>query len=227
MEKIDFFVSRSENNEDFVFSYEIEKIICVGFSGRNQKETLKHIEELKEEGVPAPDKIPTIYPCSKNLATNNSKIQVLGDKTSGEVEAMLLFYDDSIYLGIGSDHTDRNLETVDIGKSKQSCSKPFSRILWKLSDIEDHIDEMILRSWSIKNGNKELYQEGKLKNLLPLDEIIKNVKNNYQKDLKGCMVYCGSVPTKSGLSYGEEFKMEIEDPVLSKKLSHDYKIEKL
>ncbi|MGM0602048.1 MAG: DUF2848 family protein [Bacillota bacterium] len=226
MVKTDFFVSRKEN-EDYVLSYEIEKLICVGFSGRNQEEVLKHVEELEEEGITAPEQLPTIYPCSKTLSTYDDEIQVISEKSSGEVEVILLFKGDDIYLGLGSDHTDRALETVDIGKSKQSCPKPHSRILWKMEDVKDHLDDLKLKSWSIENGEKELYQEGTMEGLLPLDEIINFVKENYQENLEGTVVFCGSVPMKSGMAFGDRFELELEDPVLGRKISHKYSIKNI
>src|SRR5699024_12545366 len=51
-----------------------------------------------------------------------------------------------MYITVGSDHTDRELEAVNIGKSKQVCGKPFGKKAWKLDDVLTHWDELILSS---------------------------------------------------------------------------------
>jgi hypothetical protein len=40
-------------------------------------------------------------------------------------------------------------------------------------------------------------------------------------------MFCGTLSTKGGISYSDYFEMELEDPVLSGKLTHDYKIVQL
>jgi len=54
-------------NPDETLIFEIKKIINAGYTGRNQEEVQKHINELKEKGIPGPDEIPTYFRFLKNV----------------------------------------------------------------------------------------------------------------------------------------------------------------
>jgi hypothetical protein len=49
--------------------------------------------------------------------------------SSGEAEFVLYQLDDGLWLGLGSDHTDRKAETVDVTLSKQMCARPVGSTL--------------------------------------------------------------------------------------------------
>lgn len=100
----------------------IHKAFCIGYTGRNKENTYAHIKELAEIGIPEPKEVPMLYPVSGNTIFQNQAMEVVGKKTSGEAEVVLIFGDSSedVYVTVGSDHTDRGLETVDINKSKAS-----------------------------------------------------------------------------------------------------------
>ncbi len=40
---------------------------------------------------------------------------------------MLHAIGDELFVGVGSDHTDRKAETINVSLSKQMCAKPVSR----------------------------------------------------------------------------------------------------
>src|SRR5690606_6585949 len=101
------------------------------------------------------------------LLQTNDLITVIGNKSSGEAEVALLNIDGKWYVGLGSDHTDRLLETVSVQKSKQVCAKPLARELWPLDEVIKSWDEIELKSWVTVNGDKKLYQSGKLDQFLP------------------------------------------------------------
>ena len=48
---------------------------------------------------------------------------MLGPDTSGEVEPVVVALADGLWIGLGSDHTDRKAETMGIALSKQLCGK--------------------------------------------------------------------------------------------------------
>jgi hypothetical protein len=207
-------------------SIDFNSVLAIGFAGRNQEKVLEHIKELEEIGVPAPKSIPEIYCCSENLVTNENNIQVVGNETSGEVEFVIIFENENTYIGLGSDHTDRALETVSIGKSKQICSKPLASELWRYEDVKNHWDELRLLSWQIPaDGSEEvLYQDGKLNEILEFDKILSTI-NNYKENPNNMIVFSGTVPVKDNFIYGKYFRYEIRDEVLNRKISHEYNIE--
>lgn len=87
-----------------------ERVFAIGYAGRNIEKTMEHIKELERElGVPAPKKIPTIFQCGNYVLTQEKKLEFVGEKTCGEVEYVIVIKDKTIYIGLGSDHTDRDL----------------------------------------------------------------------------------------------------------------------
>ncbi|NIQ18355.1 MAG: DUF2848 domain-containing protein, partial [Candidatus Aenigmarchaeota archaeon] len=77
-----------------------------------------HIEELRREGIPPPPSVPMLFPVLSHNITTAGQIQVVGSRTSGEAEFVLLLDGENIFVGVGSDHTDRDLERHSIMKSK-------------------------------------------------------------------------------------------------------------
>lgn len=102
----------------------VKRLYCVGYAGRNQAKVREHIDELAKLGVPPPPYTPTVYPVSAYLLTDQPQITVQSQETSGEVEFAVFIQPGKIYISVGSDHTDRDLEKTDIKKSKQMCEKP-------------------------------------------------------------------------------------------------------
>ena len=67
------------------------------------------------------------------------------EKHIRELEAVLFSLEDGLWVGVGSDHTDRRTETFNISVSKQACPKPVGPQLWRYSEVADHWDQLILR----------------------------------------------------------------------------------
>ena len=147
---------RSNGSQEIV-DVTIDRLVLGGLTG-SPESVKKHLAELEEIGVRAPKSAPVFFRLSANLVTDASTIQVLGAATSGEVEPLLLFLPDGIWLGVGSDHTDREAETIDINLSKQLCSKPVGGDLWSLTEVAGHWDKLILRSHIVEAGRRVLYQ---------------------------------------------------------------------
>ena len=80
----------------------------------------------------------------------------------GEAEFVLLVGKDEVYVAAGSDHTDRKLEAESaILKGKQIYPNIISRAVWRLCDVEDHWDDIVMRAW-VDGDPKHVYQEAKL-----------------------------------------------------------------
>ncbi len=200
----------------------LDKLIVVGFAGRNIEKTMEHIRELEAEGIPCPKTVPVVYQCSKALLTTDDTIDVIADKTSGEVEYLILVRDGKYYIGLGSDHTDRALEAVSIHKSKQLCLKPYAQDFWPLDEIKDHFDEIRLVSSQVVNGKEIAYQSGVTSDLLPLERILAEVEK--ELDTNNSLIYTGTVPLKDGFKYGEKFSCQLIDERLNREISLTYHV---
>ena len=134
----------------------VHHLIIAGWTGRDQAKVQEHINELKELGVAPPTSTPVFYPLSAALVTQSDAIEVLGDGSSGEVEAMLIGTARGMLVTLASDHTDRKAEAYSIQISKQMCSKPVARTAWWFADVADHWDKLTLQSWQ----DGAVYQDG-------------------------------------------------------------------
>lgn len=202
--------------------FNLEKLIVVGFAGKDIEKTMEHIHELEAEGIKCPKTVPVVYQCSKEILTNSHTIDVIADKTSGEVEYLILVDNGKYYIGIGSDHTDRALEAVSIHKSKQLCLKPYAKDFWDYDEIKDHFEEIKLISSQIVAGKEIEYQAGKTSDLLPLDRIIAEIEKEMTID--NSLIYTGTVPLKDGFKFGSKFSCKLVDEKLNRTLTLSYDI---
>jgi len=206
--------------------FQLKRMVNGGYVGRNQEEVRRHIEELAKKGIPGPSSTPTLYPVSRRSLTQASSIEVFGEETSGEAEFVLLMENaKQIYVGVGSDHTDRKLEMFDIAWSKNICPNVISTELWSFENVLPHWDEITLRSWVTRRGKRSLYQEAALRSILPPKELISFVRSRVQGELDHMVIFSGTIGLLEGeLIFGEKFEVELEDPVSGDRLSASYEV---
>ncbi len=207
-------------------SFSVRRMVNAGFVGRDQEAVRKHIEELKKEGIPVPEEIPTLYPIASYLITTVDVLEVVDESTSGEAEFVLLLEGGKIYVGAGSDHTDRNLEASSIIKAKQICPNVISSTVWPYEEIKEIWDDLVLRSWTEKDGHRILYQEAKLSSIMNAEDIISFVRSKIKrKDLDGLVIYSGTVPSLSGnIICGDSFEVELHNPQTNDSLRCRYEV---
>ena len=201
---------------------EIKNLMVVGFSGKDISKTMEHIKELEKEGVKCPKEVPVPYQCDPQIISRKPVIDVIGGKTSGEAEYLILCHDGHFYIGIGSDHTDRDLEAVSIHKSKQLCLKPCSTDFWDYEEIKDHLSSLQIVSSQVVDGEEVEYQNGVAGDMLPFDTLIEKVKN--EVPLEDCLIYTGTVPLLHGFKFGSTFSCKLVDTVLGRELALSYDI---
>jgi len=202
---------------------EIDSLVIAGWTGRNVEALEAHIKELEAIGVKRPKSVPIFYRVAYSLLTTASAIEVMADKSSGEVEFVLYALNDGLWLGVGSDHTDRKAETVGVTLSKQLCAKPVGATLWRYDEVKPHWDKLKLRSFVPDGGKRRLYQEGPVTNMRSPEELIR-LYTGGDKLKAGTAMFCGTFAVHGEISYSGTFDMELEDPVLGRKLAHGYKI---
>jgi hypothetical protein len=201
----------------------INSLVIAGWTGRNVAALEAHIKELEAIGVKRPKTVPIFYRVACSTLTTATFIEVMADKSSGEVEFVLFALDDGLWLGVGSDHTDRKAETIGVTLSKQLCAKPVGLMLWRYDEVKPHWDKLVLRSFVPDGGKRRLYQEGPVTNMRSPEELIK-LYTGGDKLAPGTAMFCGTFAVHGDISYSGTFDMELDDPVLGRKLSHGYKI---
>lgn len=192
-------------------------LVIAGFTGRNQAEVQHHIDELVAIGVPAPESVPSYYPLDTSLVSSAPDVQVHGANTSGEVEPVLIRHDGRLYLTVGSDHTDRDLERDSIAVSKAACPKPVGNTVVPLPD---GFDWDSVGATSTVDG--KLYQKGTLASLrVPTDVLAaySAATGNTDGDV---IMFGGTLPLLDGQFVpGATWELSLELPD-SVHLTHTY-----
>lgn len=195
---------------------EVNQLVIAGWTGRDEAALAKHIKELEEIGVKPPKTTPIFYRVAASLFTHAAEIQVSGPDTSGEVEYVLLQKPDGLWVTVGSDHTDRKAETIGVSLSKQLCAKVTCPDAWPYAEVRPHWDKLVLRAWA----DGDLYQEGPVTAMRSPEDLTQR----YGGLVPGAVMFCGTLAAKGGIRPATVFRMELEDPVLKRRLQHEYRI---
>jgi Protein of unknown function (DUF2848) len=199
--------------------------IVAGYTGRNEEQVRHHIDELAAIGVAPPPQVPMLYPMPDGAVTTAAEVTVSGDNSSGEIEPVLIRVAGRSYLGIGSDHTDRSLETVDIGESKRVCPKPIGVQVLSVDDWSAFDwDACRARSWV----DGVLYQDGPLAGLRRPDNLLAIVADRLADlaDDEDFVCFAGTLPLLDGTFVpGSQWELELALPD-GRTLRHTYRTQK-
>lgn len=215
-------VESRRKKQELVFP--IRRLVCGGWVGRDQKALQAHIDELGQHGVPAPTRTPIYLNFSPYLTTTADTIEVVSGESSGEVEYVVLKDGGRMYIGVGSDQTDRGFEKFSIPASKQMCAKVMAPVVWPYPEVKDHWDRIVIRSWTTSDGKRMLYQEDALATILGVEDLLEQLPKDDGLPIDGLVLFSGTIATRMGLVYGEEFDFEMEDPVLGRRIRHGYHV---
>lgn len=205
-------------------SLTLTNAVIAGWTGRDSAAMERHITELEALGVARPAAMPTFYRTSVTRITHADSIEVSGDDSSGEVEFVLIQYGSELWIGVGSDHTDRKVETYSVTVSKQMCEKPVAPVLWPYQEVQGHWDRLIVRSFVVENGVRNLYQEGAVASMLAPVTLVEKYTDGKDCLPNGTVMFGGTVPARGGVRAAERFYFELEDPVLDRHIAHGYDV---
>jgi hypothetical protein len=209
--------------------FRVRRMINAGYVGRDQAEVRRHIEELAAKGIAAPASTPVLFPKIARALVTDDAVEVYGEETSGELEYVLLVQDEhQIYVGLGSDHTDRKLEETDIPRSKQVCPNVLSKVVWPLAEVAGHWDDLLMRCSVTKDGVTTPYQETRLAAILAPHDLIAFVRSKIRASLMGLVIYSGTVGLLSGeFIYADRFEAELIDEKRERRLALAYDVRPL
>lgn len=208
---------------------ELKRAIVAGWTGRSREVVDHHIEELKAIGVQPPSTVPLFYRVAADLVTTDSAVQTVGNTSSGEAEPVLIDDGERLWLGLGSDHTDRALEAHSVALSKQICAKPVAGELWAFDEVAGHLDEIRIRSFvrDEEGADWQPYQDGTLAAIRPLTELVAAVADGAENGRLGAgtAMMCGTFPVLSGgVRPARFFRMEMVDARLGRRIEHTYEM---
>lgn len=197
--------------------------VVAGWTGRDTAAVEKHIAELEALGVKRPASTPIFYRVSAARLTTQPAIEATGPHSGGEVEFLLLRHAGRLWVGVGSDHTDREVEKYGVTVSKQMCDKPVAPQFWAYEDVAPHWDRLILRSFVMENGARKLYQEGTVAAMLDPLSLIRGYAPRGELE-ESTLMFGGTLAAHGGVRATDAFAFEIEDPVLGRRIAHAYRV---
>ncbi len=202
----------------------INAAVIAGWTGRDPVAVEKHIKELEALGVKRPATTPIFYRVAAARLTTTDTIEAVGESSGGEVEFVLLQHGGRLWVGAGSDHTDREVEKFGVTVSKQMCEKPVAPAFWAFDDVAAHWDRLLLRAHVVEGGERMLYQEGAVTAMLDPRALI---ARHAGRLAEGTLMFCGTLATHGGVRPTREFAFEIEDPVRGRRIAHAYRVRTL
>lgn len=197
----------------------VGRLVIAGWTGRDPALVQAHIAELAALGVRPPATVPVFYRVAAARLTTAGVIECSGGRSSGEVEFVILQTGGRLWVGVGSDHTDREVEAYGITVSKQMCDKPVGSEFWPLAEVAGHWDRLHLRAWA----DGVAYQNG------PVGAILhpRALMEAYGGLEDGDVLFGGTLPVEGGIRPAKQFKVEISDPARSCSIVHEYCVETL
>ena len=187
-----------------------EALIVIGYAGRDRAAVEHHIDELASLGVPRPASIPLFMVFPPWLMSQEPSITVTGSESSGEAEIVVVVDGDEAFVTVGSDHTDRALEAVDIVASKGVCPKPVARSGWTAAAVGDRWEDLRLSS-RIDGG--VAYQDGSAAANQPPLELVAAI--GWAGPRPRCFVaFTGTVPVIGDIRPSASFHAELAGPGL-------------
>ncbi|EGK09208.1 hypothetical protein HMPREF9374_3062 [Desmospora sp. 8437] len=205
----------------------VNRVFNAGYAGSDQEKVQEHIDELAELGVPVPTTTPTLYPIADYLPTTTDRIQVQHQETSGEIEYVLIRAKGEWFVTVGSDHTDRKLETFSVPMSKQAYPNIIAEDVWRLEDVKDHWERLELECWVTAEGERQLYQKGSCADLMTPGQW-KDIFEQMNVADEGNLFFSATINTVAkSLIFAEKYEFEMRDPVLNRVIKHQYRVDML
>lgn len=201
----------------------IRDVVIAGWTGRDPHKVQEHIEELRLLGVAPPATTPCFYRAGVETLTTAATVDCLGAESSGEAEFVILVdAGGSWWVGAGSDHTDRKVESYSIQVSKQMCPKPVAPLLWRFEDVAAHWDRLEIRSWVEEEGRRVPYQDGSVAAMLDPRDTAAAYRAQGHELAPGTIMFGGTLPVIGGIRPRQGFSIELRDPVLGRAITHGY-----
>ncbi|CCH32812.1 DUF2848 family protein [Actinosynnema sp. NPDC047251] len=196
------------------------RLVVAGYTARDTASVRAHIAELAAIGVPPPASVPAFYDLDPVLVTTDAVVEVDGPATSGEVEPVVIRIGGRYFLGVGSDHTDRDLERADVAASKAACPKPLGAQVVEVDlgsvGWDDHVAESSVDGWQ--------YQRGRVAVLRHPADLIDRMTRVLGPVTGDLVLFCGTLPLLAGeFAYGPYWRVHLEVPG-GPLLTHAYEI---
>jgi len=203
--------------------FAIARMYNLGSATRKAETAVAHQEEVAKEGIRIALDVPAprIYPIATHSLTTGTEVEAQCTHSSGEIEIVLLLAE-QLYVGVGSDHTDRALEKTSIPWSKQVTPNVLAPVLWPFEAMRARWDDCVMRSWV----DGRLYQDVPVAAFLHPDDVLRIVRERVPgMPKRDVMIFCGTIVSlDKALGFGKRWEIEMEDPGAKRRIRHGYDV---
>jgi hypothetical protein len=216
---------------DSTVDINLRRCYNLGFTIRDPVKMQAHLEECYRLGVKelVCDRPPLVMPTSAWAVLTDDCITVQRPKTSGEVEIVTVQdADGTVYVGVGSDHTDRSLETIDIPWAKQVAPNIVAPTLWRWTDVKAHWDQVRMDCHVVDGGQDLHYQTASVAEFWTPEEMLHGMRASVTPVDGAVILFSGTVVSiEETLRFAERWTITMTDPVLDRTIEHSYRVEVL
>lgn len=200
----------------------------LGFTMRDPEKMQRHLEEVYKLGIKelVCERPPLVMPISAWTVLTDTEISVQRPQTSGEVEIVTVAdTDGAVYVGVGSDHTDRALEAIDIPWAKQVAPNVVAPVLWPWEEVEPHWDRVRMEAEVVDGGQRVKYQEASVAEFWTPTEMLAGARESVKPVPGGVILFSGTVVSlEERLRFAEQWTLRMTDPVLDRRIEHTYRV---
>lgn len=217
-------------------SIPLGSVAMARFASRDIEGMRKELDGRLARGESATRTNPSVCRIARHLLTQLSEFEVQGPLTGGEAEVVVIRDGNDIFISVGSDQSDRELEPLFQDKPKQMCHHPIACTAWPYSEVRNNWDTLRIYSHVVAGGHTITLQDCALSVLVDLEFLL---GMDYVKSLSDPMfLYCGATPFLESVAsqvkdlglpeevahgVGEEFLVRLHDPVLGRTIEHLYR----
>ncbi len=219
-------------------AFPIGSVAGARFSSRDVEGTRKQLDEMREHEAHftmATRTNPSIFRVGRYLLTQSAEFDVQGPLTGGEAEAVAIRVGEEIFISVGSDQCDRELDPLFPDKPKQMCPHPIASTAWPYDEVHDHWDNLRIYSEVTVSGHTVSLQDCPLSALVDLEYLLAMEVVKLLAD--PMFLYCGSAPFLDSVAetveqhdlpeemakgVGETFLARLHDPVLDRTIEHQF-----
>jgi hypothetical protein len=221
-----------------------ERVIPIGsvsmarFTSRDLEGTRKKLDDMiAQEGRYSAACLanPSICRISRYLLTQDAEFDVQGALTGAEGEYVVIRIGDEVFISVGSDQCDREIDGIFPDKPKQMCPHPIARTAWPYAEVRDHWDKLRIYSELTCQGCTLTLQDASLATLVDCEYLLAMDKVKVLADpmflFGGAAEFSPSLASevsKRGLpamachGVGDSFLVRLIDPVLDRVIEHRF-----
>lgn len=198
------------------------RVFNAAYAGRSAEDVARHIADVTGgAGMPTVP-IPSLCSVTTHNLVSAGEIQEYNASMIGEVEYVLVSSQEGILLGVGSDHCDFALEAHDFTHSKNVAPNLISSQLWRLDDVMDYFDELVLECKVRVDGDWKVTQRASCATLRHPDFWTGHPAFG-GRFAEGCVLFSGTINHLQGMVQGDAYEVSMSDPRTGRRLSHRYR----